>query len=139
MPAIICHAFVDFVMNYMKNLISFLLISIAVIATSCDVASVTGNPMKDGNNFCQSLVSAAKANDFEKADMIISQYYDYYRAADLADRVIFIQTLQENDAFDDSDWRHFVESKDFRDSSFNQRMEILYFTTRTEAVKTGIW
>lgn len=123
----------------MKCLISFLLFSIAVIAASCDVSSVTGDPVKDGNNICQSLVSAAKANDIEKADMIISQYYDYYKTADLVDRVIFVQTVHDNDVFDDSDWMNFVESKDFRDSSFNKKMEILYFSTRTEAVKTGIW
>lgn len=123
----------------MKCIIRFLLFSIAVIAASCDVSPVTGDPVKDGNNICQSLVSAAKANDIEKADMIISQYYDYYKTADLVDRVIFVQTVHDNDVFDDSDWRHFVESKDFRDSSFNKKMEILYFTTRTGAVKTGIW
>lgn len=123
----------------MKCLIAFLLFSIAVIAASCDVSPVTGNPVKDGNNICKSLVSAAKANDIEKADMIISQYYDYYKTADLADRVIFVQTVHDNDAFENSDWRNFVESKDFKDSSFNKRMGILYFTTRTEAVKIGIW
>lgn len=123
----------------MKCLIKILLFSIVVIAVSCDVSPVTGDPVKDGNKICQSLVSAAKANDIEKADMIISQYYDYYKSADLADRVIFVQTVHDNDAFDDSAWRKFVESKDFRDSSFNKKMEILYFTTRAEAVKTGIW
>lgn len=122
----------------MKNFISFFTsILLCIMFSSC--GGVSGNPEKDANQMCKELVSAAESNDIEKANNVMDKYYEHYKSAVLADKIIFIQTMSNNPAFENSKvWQEFTETEDFQNSTVTKKLDILYKQTRSEAKELGV-
>ena len=122
-----------------KILYSLLGVFVLVLFPGCIGTQITGNPEKDADQMCLELVAAAESNDIKKADEIIDKYYEYYKSADLADRLAFIRTVHDNSAFGSSNaWNKFIICEEFKNSSANIKMEVLYKQTRQEAKDLGI-
>ena len=86
------------------------------------------------------LVKAAESNDVNAADEIMGRYYEVYSTKDLADKVVSIQCVHDNEAFNKCDvWSDFIKSDDFKNSVNNKRLDILYHQTKEEAKQLGVW
>ncbi len=107
---------------------------------SCSKDAITNNPKEDACNMAEQLVKAAERNDVNAADEIMGRYYEVYSTKDLADKVVFVQCVHDNDAFRKSDvWPEFIESEDFHNSVNSKRLDILYHQTKEEAQRLGVW
>ena len=120
----------------------YILISLflSFVLVACNKTSITNDPKVDARNMAEQLVKAAENNDIVAVDEILGKYYEAYSKKDLADRVVFIQDVNDCEAFNKSNvWDDFTKSDEFKNSTNNKRFEILYHETRQEAERLGVW
>ncbi len=112
--------------------------ALSLLLLACN--SPSGNPEKDGQNFCKELVSAAESDDLQQANEIMNTYYNYYKTAPLADRLVFIKTVHDNAILNQSDaWSEFCSKDSFANSSGSLSIDVLYKQTKSEAKSLGVW
>ena len=120
-----------------KNILIFILITFFIASCSSNIAN---NPQEDARNMINQLISAAENNDVDAANEILGKYYEIYSKKDLADKVVFVKSVKDSDAYDENDvWRHFANSKEFQNSPNYIRYGILYKETEKEARRLGVW
>lgn len=97
------------------RLISF--IAALMLLMSCNGPS--GNPSKDARMFMNEAVEIASDKDYDKADMLIGRYLDFYSECDDNDKVIdFLDDLEsEFESLDDKDQnaiKRFIDKPKFQ-------------------------
>ena len=124
----------------MKKYILILTIFFSFVFVACNKSSITNDPKEDARNMTEQLVKAAENNDYAAADKIMGVYYEAYSQKNLADKVVFLKSVHDCEAFNKSEvWEDFTESEKFQNSTNCKRFEILYRETKEEARDLDVW
>lgn len=110
---------------------------ICLLMTSCS-KSPSGDPVKDATALCNELVKAAESKDYDKANDLMNKYCDYYKEKSLEDRFLFIKNLKRNDVLDNETFREFSRTDEFEKLSGNQKLDLLFKKTKSEAREKGL-
>lgn len=117
----------------MKRFIPFFMVLILCVGLSSCGGGVTGDPEYDADQMCKDLLSAAQANDVNKANSILEEYYEYYKSVSLEDRVVFLSKVNNNPILLNSDvWDSFADNERFSKSAVRVRFDMLYDKTEYE-------
>lgn len=82
------------------------------------------------------LVECARNNDIDKIEVVLEPYYEYYSKADLADRVVFLKSIDFDNIKDEDReaWRKLVENNDFQTIPLVIRLDIMERDTKKKPV-----
>ena len=124
----------------MKRLIFLLTFFLMIMISSCS-SKITKDPRKDAVNMVSELVECARNNDIDKIEVVLTPYYDYYSKADLADRVVFLKSIDfDNIKEEDREiWHNLVANNNFQNIPIVIRLDIMERDTKKEARELGVW
>ncbi len=117
----------------MKQIFSFFVVLFLCFGLSGCGGGVTGDPETDADQMSKDLLSAAQANDVDKAISIMEEYYDYYSFAELEDRAVFLYKVNNSPVLLESEeWDSFVDDERFAKSDVRKKFDRLYEKTEYE-------